>query len=318
MRKLAILVIMFMILATNTAYANYQPQEYSQNEAVSAHHSEAILAKASSAKIIVNGINYELNTYNIDGYNYIKLRDIASIINKTNKSFNIEWSVAHGAIFVNTQTNYSPVGGELQNQPSSDKSAFKTETPLYIDNSKVNLTSYNIENNNYFMLRDIAKLIDFPVTWDSSTSQITINTSSSYTGESTQPAQSHSAPMTEAEIFEAEVIELVNVERQKLGLSPLTATNELIAAAQIRADEAAVKFSHTRPNGTASTTVFDECGVQTSYRGENLGSGYTTPEKFVSGLMKSDIHRQNILNPSYKHIGVGYNDENVWSQLFTD
>ncbi|MDF2950179.1 MAG: copper amine oxidase, partial [Sedimentibacter sp.] len=41
---------------------------------------------------------------------------------------------------------------------------------------KIQLKAYNIDNNNYFKLRDIAEYIDFEVDWDNTTNSILINT----------------------------------------------------------------------------------------------------------------------------------------------
>ena len=47
--------------------------------------------------------------------------------------------------------------------------------------------------------------------------------------------------------FQIEVVRLVNIERRKRGLAPLSISNRLSEAAAIRANEIVQKFSHTRP-----------------------------------------------------------------------
>ncbi len=333
MKKLVITLISALILSTSFAQANFEQIKYSHSEIEHNTSSNAIFAKASKAKIIVDGENFEFNSYNINGYNYVKLRDIATILDNTSKEFEISWNANLEAIFLTSDKNYTKVGGELDNSTASDKNAYKTNVSLFKDEDKVAFNTYNIDGNNYFMLRDIANLFDFALVWDSASSNILIDTKDNYFEESSLSSTKLAAyivdyyasftakvekTMTKEEIFEAEVIELVNAERAKLGLTLLTPTDELEAAAQIRADECSVKLSHTRPDGTSFSTVFDEVGIETMYRGENLGSGYTSPERLVTGLMNSPSHKQNILNPEYRHIGVGYNETNDWSQLFTN
>ena len=56
-----------------------------------------------------------------------------------------------------------------------------------------------------------------------------------------------------------------------------------------------------------------------SYRtaGENIAMGYRTPQEVVNAWMNSSGHRANILNASYKRIGVGYVSQgNYWTQMF--
>lgn len=61
-------------------------------------------------------------------------------------------------------------------------------------------------------------------------------------------------------VIENEVIRLINVERQNLGIAPLTAEPLLITAARIRAEECkqASTFGHTRPDGSLWATIFEQ------------------------------------------------------------
>lgn len=119
--------------------------------------------------------------------------------------------------------------------------------------------------------------------------------------------------------FEQEVIRLVNEERRKAGVDPLEESQTLRPAAQQRAVESALRFSHTRPNGSQWRTVFAEFGVDAEYRGENLAAGQRTPSRVVLEWMQSAQHRANILDAQYTQIAVGYEVVNgvpYWSQLF--
>lgn len=125
------------------------------------------------------------------------------------------------------------------------------------------------------------------------------------------------------EIFRQEVFRLVNVERAKNDLPLLTMDNSgLTNAAQLRANEITQVYSHTRPNGKSCFTALNECGVlRYCAAGENIAAGQRTPEEVVNGWMNSPGHRANILNPSYKKIGIGYMRTNsdyryYWVQMF--
>lgn len=115
--------------------------------------------------------------------------------------------------------------------------------------------------------------------------------------------------------YEAEVVRLVNIERKKSGLSPLTQDSVMSKAADIRAEEINKVFSHTRPNGSSCITVLDELGVDYVSARENIASGYRTPADVVEGWMNSSGHRANILDETYRRIGVGFNNYG-WVQLF--
>ena len=119
--------------------------------------------------------------------------------------------------------------------------------------------------------------------------------------------------------FAQQVVTLVNAERAKEGLAPLTMDAKLSDAALIRAKETQISFSHTRPNGTSFSTVLAESGISYRGAGENIAYGQQTPEAVVTAWMNSPGHRANIMNASYTTIGVGcYMAGNTpyWAQLF--
>lgn len=120
--------------------------------------------------------------------------------------------------------------------------------------------------------------------------------------------------------YTIQVVKLVNKERAAKGLSELTLDETLYDRAMIRSKELLKSISHTRPDGTQWYTVFD--GIKYYYLGENIAAGHTTPEQVVKAWMDSEGHRANILNTSFKKIGVGLvfkkNSEKgyYWTQLF--
>lgn len=114
-----------------------------------------------------------------------------------------------------------------------------------------------------------------------------------------------------------EIIELINDIRRQNGLPEYEIDSTLCEAAQIRAEELAVSFSHKRPDGTECSTVLEQFGIKCSVVGENISMNYDTPKKAVSGWMSSEGHRKNILSGDYKKLGVGYNSKNnMYVQLF--
>ncbi len=118
-----------------------------------------------------------------------------------------------------------------------------------------------------------------------------------------------------------QVLQLVNQERAKEGLSALTTNATLQAAAEQRAQETVQSFSHTRPNGTSFSTVLKEYGISYRAAGENIAYGQRTPQEVVNAWMNSSGHRANIMNANFGKIGIGVYQKNgviYWSQLFTN
>jgi uncharacterized YkwD family protein/spore coat assembly protein SafA len=135
------------------------------------------------------------------------------------------------------------------------------------------------------------------------------------------PGQRLRVPETEASVssFEAEVIRLVNIERSKNGLSPLTHDWELSRVARYKSQDMKDKnyFSHTSPTYGSPFDMIKSFGISYRSAGENIAKGQTTPQMVVNAWMNSQGHRANILNKSYTHIGVGYvKSGNYWTQMF--
>ena len=133
-----------------------------------------------------------------------------------------------------------------------------------------------------------------------------------------EPEQPVETPVSETD-YAAQVVELVNVERAKMGLPALAMNSGAQQAAQLRAAEIVEVFSHDRPDGSACYTALTEIGVSYRAAGENIAMGYPTPEAVVDGWMNSEGHRANILRDTFSEIGVGYVVEDgtaYWVQMF--
>jgi len=103
--------------------------------------------------------------------------------------------------------------------------------------------------------------------------------------------------------YPQKVLELVNQERAKAGARPLRMADDLCDAANVRARELAVLYSHTRPDGRMWVTAID---TKNRVCGENAAAGQATPENVMKSWMESPGHRKNILRSEYRELGVGY------------
>lgn len=124
---------------------------------------------------------------------------------------------------------------------------------------------------------------------------------------------------TSIQAYEQKVAALVNAERAKYGLAPLTLSTELCDGARAKSLDMAQNnyFSHTSPTYGSAFDMMKQFGITYRSAGENIAKGYSTPEAVVTGWMNSEGHRKNILDPGYTTIGVGYvADGNHWTQWF--
>ena len=121
------------------------------------------------------------------------------------------------------------------------------------------------------------------------------------------------------EAFESQVVELTNNERQKAGLAPLQIDNLLMDNAEEKSLDMKNNqyFSHTSPTLGSPFEQMENNGITYKKAGENIAKGQQTPEQVVQAWMDSPGHRENIMNPNYTHIGVGYvNGGHYWTQQF--
>ena len=136
--------------------------------------------------------------------------------------------------------------------------------------------------------------------------------------EDTLPGQPENGESQEA--FANQVVMLVNEERARAGLQPLTVNGAAARAARTRSREIEKSFSHTRPDGSSFNTALSGEGVSFRGAGENIAYGQRTPQQVMEGWMNSSGHRANILNGNYTSIGVGHyrnaSGVDYWTQLF--
>lgn len=138
-------------------------------------------ATPGSAMFKVNRIRLLFEAYNIDGYNYVKLRDIAFATKGTQKQFDVHWDEARRTISINRGGSYTRIGGELDSLGDGTVKPCQSATiTLLIDGRTANLSAYTINGNNYFKLRDLASIFDFGVAWDDVSNTVNISTDSSY------------------------------------------------------------------------------------------------------------------------------------------
>lgn len=148
-----------------------------------------------TATVLVNHKVTAFEAYNIGGYNYFKLRDLAYVLKDTQKKFEINYA-GKNTINLITGRNYTPAGGQMA---IPDNMAISSALPkylrIYIDGKEFCFNVYSINGTNYFKLRDIAEKIDLGVTWHETTNIIDIETAKDYAGVS---AENQSAKVQDA------------------------------------------------------------------------------------------------------------------------
>lgn len=123
------------------------------------------------------------------------------------------------------------------------------------------------------------------------------------------------------EAFEKRVLEIVNIERAKLGKPAMVWNSKLARAARYHAIDMATDgyFDHDSYDIIDGKKVkvcdtFDRINKFAPGAGENIAWGNSTPEEAMQSWMKSPGHYANIMSDS-PSLGVGFCN-NYWVQVF--
>lgn len=138
------------------------------------------------------------------------------------------------------------------------------------------------------------------------------------------PGQKINIPTKSSEevSIEQEILKLVNAERSKQGLSPLTLNWELSRVAKFKSEDMrdSKYFSHNSPTYGTPFEMIKNFGISYKTAGENIAAGQKSAEDVMKSWMNSSGHKANILNKNYTQLGVGYASGGsygtYWTQMF--
>lgn len=229
-------------------------------------------------------INYKNNTYYSPYSQYNRRGYVITYNNYSNNYLQNRYN----NIIIRLTPEYTD---DSLDKPSNPETPVENEQPINIDKGKESSTTSEKNNNSNSETKSSNPIPEIEV--ESSTS------------------------------IEKEVVRLVNIERQKEGLTPLIYSSELSKVARIKSQDMGNNnyFSHSSPIYGDPFTMMKNFGIKYRVAGENIAKGYSSAKSVVNGWMNSSGHRANILNPNFGKIGVGYaeiNGTTYWTQMFTD
>lgn len=143
------------------------PKSYYDDSGTSFFDDTVYYVSSDTQGVYVNGEYKAVQTYKLNDYNYVKLRDIAALLNGTSNQFNIVWDGDAGILWIDKNTPYTYVGGELNAESGRCGVVNPTNASSFrVNGEEAYPDSYSILNNNYYKLRDIGEIIGFDVDWD--------------------------------------------------------------------------------------------------------------------------------------------------------
>ncbi len=131
----------------------------------------------SPQNLTVNGVRRDVEKYNIDGYNYFKLRDIACLLNGTPAQFSVDWDAENNAARIVSGQPYTANGSELVIGADRSATAVRSPQTIVIDGEvRSDLAAFNLAGNNFFKLRDLGEALGFQVDYDAATNTAVVTT----------------------------------------------------------------------------------------------------------------------------------------------
>lgn len=310
-------------------------------EGISDTAASGAVAKISDQKITVDGVQVNMTAYQIDGNNYVKLRDIGKQVD-----FGVGYDNATASVRIDTDAPYtesttSASGSAITKWNKTmaefnqamikcnwDKSKYLTTAKQYapvitgkangtvedviaaldaMKGAPVDAVSFDDNPVNMFWANELRKALGEDI---------------SDTGNAENNSSGETVDTNTLEEYAQEVIRLTNEERAKAGLPALKANDKLMQAAAIRANELTERFAHLRPNGDEIYSVFDEVGYDLGMKlaGEVAAFGQNTPQAVVNAWMRSQGHKDWLLSAECVESGVGVvissDGTFYWAQVF--
>lgn len=130
------------------------------------------IAYASTQAVSVDGRDIEFQCYALkdaggNPTNYIKLRDLAILLNGTAAQFDVGWD---GNVNILTRKAYTPNGSELKTPFSGDRAYQEAGTVTKVDGRDASLAAFMLLDDagggyTYYKLRDLGRAVGFNVGW---------------------------------------------------------------------------------------------------------------------------------------------------------
>ncbi len=183
-----------------------------------------------------------------------------------------------------------------------------TSAKITVNGKEIKSASYVIDGKQYVQLQDLASTLNLK-----------------YSVENAESKAAEQATSSDYTLLEDElgVIKLVNEEREKAGLPPVTVNLELCKVARTKAQEMVdLKYlAHESPNYGSPADMIKKFGIEKKGSGECIGrQGGTAPSGVMYNWMNSDGHKKIILNAKYTEVGIGLATDGkglgYWSLMF--
>ena len=128
--------------------------------------SKAVDAVKNTKKVTLDGEEVMVGAYDVEGYNYLKLRDVAAILNGKKCQFSVGYDEPTKLITVELAKAYEKVEGDLAEIKDEKAKAIVSVKKILVNGEEKEVKTALINEYNYMQLRDLGSLVGLVVDYD--------------------------------------------------------------------------------------------------------------------------------------------------------
>ena len=137
--------------------------------------SKTVDAVKNTKKVTLDGEEVMVGAYDVEGYNYLKLRDVAAILNTKKCQFNVGFDGPTKLITVELAKGYEKVEGDLAEIKDEKAKAIVSVRKILVNGEEKEIKTALINEYNYMQLRDLGSLVGLDVKYDAKNKVIMLN-----------------------------------------------------------------------------------------------------------------------------------------------
>ena len=130
--------------------------------------------------IYIDGEPVYFEAYFYEGANYLRIRDLASALNGTDKQFDVAWDEENAVIVLDKGIPYAAADCDTSANGAPDASMTVVTQTAVLEDEEVPLSACGVGGRYYYRLRDLAWLLDFNIAWYTDAGIINIRTDIGY------------------------------------------------------------------------------------------------------------------------------------------
>ncbi len=116
--------------------------------------------------VLLDGNVVRVGSYLVEGFNYLKLRDVAAILNGKKCQFDVAYDKASDLVSVELNKGYEILNGDLVEINKEKSVALLAEKAIMVNGEAKLVKTALIDGYNYMQLRDLGALVGLDVDYD--------------------------------------------------------------------------------------------------------------------------------------------------------